>query len=232
MVGETGQQSSVPTHVAIIMDGNRRWANGHALPVKAGHKQGYENMVKIFDYAISLGIRYLTFYAFSTENTKRNQEEVSEIMQLAHFVADKELPKYQQRNVCVRIIGRRSEMPADLLAKIEEVEQTTGNNTGGSINIAFFYGGRAEIVDSVNALIDADKEITEENITENLYTAGQPDPELIIRTGGSPRLSNFLMWQSAYSEIYLTDTLWPDFQPTELDTAIDFLYGVKRNFGK
>jgi undecaprenyl diphosphate synthase len=232
MSEEATSKSMIPRHVAFIMDGNRRWAKKHNLPTEAGHKAGYDRFKEVVDYAFSLGVEYVTVYAFSTENWKRTESEVSGIMSLARYVANNEISKYAERNIRVNIIGHKTDLPLDLQKKIEEVESDTSGDDGGTINIAFSYGGRAEIVDAVNAAINEGLAITEETIENHLYTKGQPNPELIIRTGGSPRLSNFLMWQSVYSEIYLSDTLWPDFDGKELDKALDFYTKINRNFGR
>ena len=222
----------IPNHVAIIMDGNRRWAKRYGKSTEFGHKEGYLQFKKIVDYGFSLGIKYITVYAFSTENWKRSKEEVNGIMSLARFVANNEIKKYAGTKVRIRILGSRSDLPDDIAKKIAEVEFDTANNKDYNLNIAFSYGGRAEIINAVKSVLEEKKDLNEENVSKKMYTFGQPDPDLIIRTGGSPRLSNFLMWQSAYSEIYFTDTLWPEFDNSEFDKAIDFYKNIKRNFGR
>ena len=222
----------IPNHVAIIMDGNRRWAKRYGKSTEFGHKEGYLQFKKIVDYGFSLGIKYITVYAFSTVNWKRSKEEVNGIMSLARFVANNEIKKYAGTKVRIRILGSRSDLPDDIAKKIAEVEFDTANNKDYNLNIAFSYGGRAEIINAVKSVLEEKKDLNEENVSKKMYTFGQPDPDLIIRTGGSPRLSNFLMWQSAYSEIYFTDTLWPEFDNSEFDKAIDFYKNIKRNFGR
>jgi undecaprenyl diphosphate synthase len=221
-----------PTHVAIIMDGNRRWATQRGLAVELGHREGFKRFKEIADYAFDLGIKYLTFYAFSTENWRRTKEEVSGLMSLARFVIEKELPKYKDRDTRVRVIGHRADWPADIAEKIAVVEHDTANHKANNLNIAFSYGGQTEIVEAVKTIIEAGEEVSVYSISRHVYTAGQPNPDMVIRTGGQPRLSNFLMWQSGYSEIYLSDTLWPDFSKKEFDNAITFYHNIKRNFGK
>jgi undecaprenyl diphosphate synthase len=225
-------ENNLPNHVAIIMDGNRRWAKKEGKPTALGHKAGYENFKDIADYCFSLGIKYVTVYAFSTENWKRSQEEVDIIMNLARYVMNNEIDRYKDSDTRVRIIGHKEDYPKDIADKIEEVENSTKDTKGNNVNIAFSYGGHQEVIDAIQSIQVKGEEITEEAISSNLYTAGQPNPELIIRTGGQPRLSNFLMWQSAYSEIYFTDTLWPDFSKQEMDKALEFYKNIKRNFGK
>jgi undecaprenyl diphosphate synthase len=222
-----------PKHIAIIMDGNRRWAKNKGLAPLMGHKKGYERFKEIADYCIEIGIRHLTVYAFSTENWKRSEDEVKGLMDLLRFGIKTEQKRLASKDFQIKVIGRKSDLPQDIQEAIYEVEKNTAGNTSGVLNIAISYGGKAEVVDAVNEALKAGAtEITENIITENLYTLGQPDPDLIIRTGGEHRLSNFLLWQSSYAELYFTDTLWPDFSPEELDKAIEFFVKIKRNFGK
>lgn len=221
----------LPCHVAIIMDGNRRWAKERGVGTKDGHRAGFERFREIVQASFDRGIKYVTVYAFSTENWKRTDEEVGALMNLMTFAVKSEIKKYQESNVQVRIIGRRTDLPRDLQEELTKIEADTASKDGNVLNVAISYGGRAEIIDAVTKASRLG-EITEDSIANNLYTAGQPDPELIIRTGGQPRLSNFLLWQAAYSEVYFTDVLWPDFNETELDKSLAFYAKIKRNFGK
>lgn len=222
-------------HIAMIMDGNRRWAKEKGQPAIFGHQAGYKRFVEIGEICRKKGIKTFTVYAFSTENWKRTKEEVDALMGLLRFALEKEVDRLDKDNVRVRILGRREDLPNDLQESIQRAEEKTKNNTGGDLNIAVSYGGRAEIVDAVKKIVKSGvkvEDINEEMVSNNLYTTGQTDPDLVIRCGGQNRLSNFLLWQSAYSEIYFTDVLWPDFDEKELDKALDFFEKTKRNFGK
>ena len=225
----------IPTHVAIIMDGNGRWAQKRGLPRLAGHRAGTDNLRKIIEECINLGIKYLTIYAFSTENWYRPPEEVSGLMALLEHMLDKELRSLNSNGVCIRHLGHRLGINARLMQKIIDAVHTTRDNSTLVLNVAFNYGGRNELVRAVKHIIDdglsADK-IDEELIGDYLYTVGQPDPDLIIRTSGEYRISNFLVWQSAYSEWYFTSKLWPDFNKEELRRAIKFFNGRERRFGQ
>lgn len=226
--------NSLPKHVAVIMDGNRRWAKSRGKPAVSGHREGYKNFVEIGEKCRNKGINTLTVYAFSTENWKRDKDEVEGLLDLLRESIKKETNRLEKENIRLKMIGRIKDLPEDLQEAILDGEKRTKDCTGGDLNVALSYGGRAEIVDAVQKLLNSGKkidEITEESISENLYTSGQPEPDLIIRTGGTKRLSNFLMWQSAYSEVYFSDTLWPDFNEAELDKALEFYANVKRNFG-
>lgn len=222
----------LPSHVAIIMDGNRRWAEKKGLAVNEGHKAGYERFKEIVQLCFDCGVKYVTVYAFSTENWKRTDEEVGALMGLMTHAIKNEIQAYTDKNIRVNIIGRHEDLPNDLRLEIEKIEQETVGKNENTLNVAISYGGKAEIVDAVRKIEKMGEEITEKNIADNLYTKGQPNPDLVIRTGGQPRLSNFLMWQTDYSEIYFTDVLWPDFDSNELDKALSFYAKIKRNFGK
>ncbi len=214
-------------HIAFIMDGNGRWANTRGLPREYGHKRGVEVFQNVTEYCHKLGIRCVTVYAFSTENWKRPQREVESIMNLL----DEYLDKTSEENVRVCFIGDTSRLEPRLIEKIHSVEERT---KGGSsiLNVAMNYGSRAEIVRACNKLISEGKsEITEQDLNSALYTSICPDPDLIVRTGGDLRISNFLLWQAAYSELYFTDTLWPDMTEKEVDKAIADFYSRKRRFG-
>jgi len=217
------------------MDGNRRWAKKHGKPAASGHQEGYKRFKEIGDLCRKRGIKTVTVYAFSTENWKRDDEEVSNLMDLLRYALNQEIDRLDKENVRVKIIGRRDDLSKDLQDLIARGEEKTKNNDGGNLNIAISYGGREEITGAVKKIVAsgiAPEEITEETVEQNLYTAGQSDPDLVIRCGGQNRLSNFLLWQLAYAEIYFTDVLWPDFDETELNKALDFFDNIKRNFGK
>ena len=218
-------------HIAIIMDGNGRWATKRGLPRELGHKQGAVAFRKILKHCEKIGLKCLTVYAFSTENWKRPQKEVDSIMSLLEqYVAEceKDIKKY---NVHDRFIGDLSRFEDGLRERIRVIEEKTSANEF-VLNIAFNYGGRSEITRAFNRLAEAGKtEITEEDIAGELYTVEGGDPDLIIRTGGDLRISNFLLWQAAYAELYFTDTLWPDFDEDALDGAIEDFYARKRRYG-
>ena len=214
-------------HIAFIMDGNGRWANKRGMPREFGHKKGVEVFREITEYCHKIGVQCVTVYAFSTENWKRPQREVEAIMKLL----DEYLDKTSTEDVRVCFIGDKSKLDPKLIAKIDSVEERTRDGKS-TLNVAMNYGSRAEIVNACNRLIAEGKEaVTEEDIDSALYTAGCPDPDLIVRTGGDLRISNFLLWQAAYSELYFTDTLWPDMTPDDVDAAIENFYSRKRRFG-
>ena len=230
--------NNLPKHIAIIMDGNRRWAKQRGQEAKLGHKKGAETLEKLAHFANRIGIKYLTVYAFSTENWKRTEEEISALM----FLLERYLEDFTKRadmdNIKVNVIGDITRLNEKLQNKIKEIISKTETNTGLTINIAFNYGGRAEIVNTTKIIANAVKngeidieDITEETISNNLYTQGQPDPDLLIRTGGEIRTSNFLPWQIVYSEFYFTDKYWPDFGEEELIEAIKVYQTRNRRFG-
>ena len=217
-------------HIAIIMDGNGRWANKRGLPREVGHVRGAETFKKIIEYCKEIKLNVLTVYAFSTENWKRPQKEVDAIMKLlVRYVkeCEKSIRKYNFR---VRFLGDLSVFDEKLRTKIEELQRISADNKF-ILNIAFNYGGRNEIVYAANKLIKEGKEISEESMSNAMYTSHCCDPDLIIRTGGDFRISNFLLWQAAYSELYFTDVLWPDFDKNELNKAINSFYSRKRRYG-
>jgi len=208
------QNIKIPTHVGLIMDGNGRWATQRGLPRLAGHKAGVENVKPTVLAAKKFGIKYLTFYAFSTENWKRPQDEVSGIMNLLSIFIDKEVNNLHKEGVRILHIGRRERLDQGLRKKIEGAIDLTKNNTTITVQMGLDYGGRDEIAQAVRKIVAfgvTPEEVTEELISQNLYTAGIPDPDLIIRTSGEMRTSNFLIWQSAYSEWIFPETYWPDF---------------------
>ena len=232
MKGSDLTQNVLPVHVAFIMDGNRRWAKKHHLPVAMGHKKGFEAFKEVVDYAFHLGVHYVTVYAFSTENWQRESEEVTALLELLHYAIDREVDNYKSRDIRINFLGDKSSIPTELRTKIESLESDTKKCQSGSLNIAFSYGGRAEIVSAVKEILAEGESVSEESIGSHLYTAGQPDPDIVIRSGGQPRLSNFLLWQSSYSELYFTDVLWPDMDKAELDKAFSFFSNIKRTFGR
>ena len=233
--GGTGR---APAHVAIIMDGNGRWARARGLPRVAGHKRGAEAVRRTIRAAAELGIRYLTLFGFSSENWKRPADEVNDLMGLLRHYLRAELAELHQNGVRIRIIGDRSRLAPDIVTLIENAEATTAANTGLTLIVALSYGARAEIAMAVRSLARrlAAGEIAADDIGENavsasLWTSGIPDPDLIIRSSGEKRLSNFLLWQSAYAELVFVDTLWPDFGKDDLMAAIDEFHRRERRYG-
>ena len=225
-------EKKVPSHVGIIMDGNGRWANQRGKNRSYGHKHGSDNVERIVEHAFNSGIKTLTLYAFSCENWARPKEEVDELMRLLKVYFTKFIGKVIKNGIRIRVIGERDLLSSDLVSVISQAEKKSEKCSSGFLNIALNYGGRQEIVSVVNKLIKSGEEVTVENISKNLYTASDGEPDLIIRTGGELRTSNFLVFQGAYSELYFTDVLWPDFSPEELDKAIDSFSMRKRRFGK
>ena len=232
------EQDNLPKHIAIIMDGNRRWAKKRNLPVALGHKEGAKTLEKIVRYANKIGIKYITVYAFSTENWKRTEEEVNSLMTLFQNYLDDYSKRADSENIKVKIIGSRENLSNKMIDKIEKCMERTKNNTGITFNIALNYGGRDEIVAAVKEIVQKVKQneieikdITEELISSNLYTKGQPDPDLLIRTSGELRLSNFLPWQLVYTEFLFVDKYWPDFSEADLDEAISVFQKRNRKFG-
>ena len=229
---------NIPKHVAIIMDGNGRWAKERGLPRLSGHDAGMKAMKEIVKRASVLGVKHLTVYAFSTENWKRSEEEIGGIFNLLIIYVDQELKELNDNNVKVNIIGDRNALSPKVNKSIDKALNRTKNNDGLQFNIALNYGSRAEIISSVKQIakemkkqnIDPDH-IDEEMISNHLLTAGMPDPDVIIRTSGEKRLSNFLLWQAAYSEFIFTETLWPEYSPDEFDKSIIEYQGRKRRFG-
>ena len=224
-------ESKIPNHIAIIMDGNGRWAEKRGLPRTLGHKEGANALRKIQTYAGKIGVKYLTVYAFSTENWKRSKDEVDALMFLFKTYLKNEEKSIMKNNVRFLVSGRKDDVSPSLLEAIKKLEDKSKNNTGLTLNIAFNYGGRAEIVDAVNSILKSGIDnLAEEDFSKYLYN-NIPDPELLVRTSGELRISNFLLWQIAYSEIYITDALWPDFDEKELDKAIESYNGRDRRFG-
>lgn len=232
------ENSAFPAHIGIIMDGNGRWAKQRHLPRSAGHKAGAETFKTITRYAASIGLRHLTFYAFSTENWTRPREEVGALLGLFRDYLEEALRDFLEENIQVRFLGDVSAFPASLQELIADVTSVSAPKTGMILNLAMNYGGRAEILRAakgfaakVQAGQAAPEDLAEEDFSGLLYTAGQPDPDLIIRPSGELRTSNFLLWQSAYAEYVFFDILWPDFKPADLDRAIEIYAGRSRRFG-
>ncbi|WP_312060021.1 isoprenyl transferase [Anaerotignum sp.] len=228
----------LPKHIAIIMDGNGRWAAKRALPRKAGHKAGAEAFERLITEAKDIGIQHITVYAFSTENWKRSDEEVNAIMDLMRHYLKNSFQRFLKDNVRMHIIGDISRLDKDIQEQIQEVEEKSKEKDGMTVHIALNYGGRDELLRSVQKITEKAlsgqislQDITEETIEENLDTAGVPDPELLIRTSGEERISNFLLWQIAYSELYFSNVLWPDFNKKDLLEAIYYYQNRERRFG-
>ena len=236
---EEGQQPlHLPVHIGIIMDGNGRWAKKRFLPRSAGHRAGASNFRTITRYCSKIGVKYLTMYAFSTENWSRPAEEVGALMGLFKEYLEEALRDFMDENIRVRFIGDVSAFPEDLRKLIQEVEEASAPKTGMVLNLAMNYGGRAEITRAAQAFAREvaagerrPEDLTEELFSSYLYTGGQPDPDLIIRPSGEERLSNFLLWQGAYAEFVYFDILWPDFKTSDLDEAIRIYSSRQRRFG-
>lgn len=227
-------RDKLPRHIAIIMDGNGRWAGRRHLPRVEGHRAGIQSVREVLETSARLGLRVLTLYAFSVENWKRPATEVSTLMLLLRRYLRLELSTLMENNIRFNVIGRPDGLAAEIQAELGDAERHTANNTGLLFNIALNYGGRAEIVDAARAAMAAGlspEELTETRFAEFLYTKGQPDPDLLIRTSGEMRISNFLLWQIAYAEIYVTETLWPDFRRRHLLEAIVAYQKRDRRYG-
>lgn len=221
-------------HLAIIMDGNRRWAKEHGLPSLEGHRRGYNKLKQVGDWCLARGIKYFTVYAFSTENWHREKKEINYLMGLFQRALTKEIPIFMKKGIRLRVIGRRQELSERLRKAIIKAEEATKNNNKGTLNLAINYGGRLEIVEAVKKIIKkkiSPAQITDKLISENIWLAEQPDPDLIIRTSGEQRLSGFLTWQSVYSELYFVKCHWPDFSEKDLDKAINDYNNRHRRFG-
>jgi undecaprenyl diphosphate synthase len=229
----------LPEHIAIIMDGNGRWANRRSLPRVAGHKAGIGPVRSTVESCARLGIKALTLYAFSIENWKRPRTEVETLWRLLRFYLRRELADLQKNDIRLEAIGRLDALPVQVRTELEAAVEATSLNRGLQVNLAINYGGRAELVDAMNVILDEARRggklsglrIDEEMISANLYTCRTPDPDLLIRTSGEMRISNFLLWQIAYAELYITDTLWPDFGRTDLIKAILDFQKRDRRFG-
>ena len=226
---------NVPRHVAIIMDGNGRWAVARGLDVSEGHHAGYENIWRVVNDFANRGVEYLTLYAFSTENWDRPETEVNGILNLAIAVIAHEAQELHENGVRIKHLGRVDRLSPELRVELEQAVEMTAGNTGLTLGIAFDYGGRAEIVQAAKRMVEetvSPDEVNEQKFSEFLYTSDMPDVDLLIRTGGDFRISNFLLWQTAYSEFYSSETWWPDFFGERIDEAFDAFNERKRRFGK
>ncbi|KSV60659.1 isoprenyl transferase [Acetivibrio ethanolgignens] len=231
-------EKRIPTHIAIILDGNGRWAKKRGLPRNVGHAQGSRAVEKICQAAYDMGVKYLTVYAFSTENWSRPQEEVDALMKLLSSYLKDCLKTSKKNNMKVRVLGDITALDTELQKKIKELESVSSENTGLNFQVALNYGSRDEILRAVKKILTdyedgriTKEELDEEGFSDYLDTAGIPDPDLLIRTSGELRLSNYLLWQLAYTEFYFTDVLWPDFDKKELEKAIDYYNKRERRFG-
>jgi len=232
----------IPKHIGFIMDGNRRWAKARNLPTLEGHRQGYELVKKIGPWCLSRGVKFLTLFAFSTENWKRGQDEVGYLMELLMIAITRDLDILIKDDIRLKVIGRRADLSDKLQKAISDAEEKTKNNSSGTMQLAVSYGGRDEIIRAAQAAVassghpgerrDPALEITEDSISQHLDTAGIPDPDLVIRTSGEQRLSGFLLWQSAYSELLFLEKHWPDFNEFDLDAAIAWYSDRDRRYGK
>jgi undecaprenyl diphosphate synthase len=238
-LAESLDPKRLPAHIAVIMDGNGRWARLRNLPRAAGHKAGVEPVRQTVETCARLGVKHLTMYAFSSENWKRPRTEVDTLWRLLRLYLSKELPQLLRNNIRLVAIGRLDGLPEHVQRELAQGVEATAGNNGLQVNLAINYGSRAEIVDAVNRSLSEARErgaldslvIDEDDISKRLYTAGAPDPDLLIRTSGEMRISNFLLWQIAYAELYVTETLWPDFTRTELLKALLDYQGRDRRFG-
>lgn len=225
-------EKRVPQHIAIIMDGNGRWAKSKGMPRLYGHREGVKTVRKILKKAQSMGVNYLTLYAFSTENWKRPKVEVEGLMKLFKEYLKKERKELDKNGVKLLFSGSREGISQELLKEMDESSNFLSSNSGITLNVAFNYGGRREIVDAVKKIVaSGETEISEEKFREYLYRPEIPDPELVIRTSGEFRISNFLLWETAYSEFYITDKMWPEFQEKDFEDAVEFFQKRDRRFG-
>ncbi len=225
-------ERDVPRHVAVIMDGNGRWAKKRLLPRGAGHRAGMNRMIGLAEHVFDRGIRYLTLFALSTENLSRPREELEGLYALFREYFPRNARTLREKGICLRVIGDRSLLPGDVVSLIEAGEALTAQGERGMLLLAIGYGGRQDILHAVNEAVRRGKEVTLEGFSAMLSTGGVPDPDLVIRTGRELRISNFLLWQSAYSELYFTDVLFPDFSDREMDKAIEAYACRERRFGK
>ena len=223
--------ANLPNHIAIILDGNGRWAKKRGLPRNLGHRQGVETLVKIVRYCSDIGIKHLTVYAFSTENWNRPEQEVNYLMGLLQEYFKGLEKKLKDRNIKLKVIGEKNRLSEKLIKIIEDVQENTKNNTGMIFNIAFNYGSKDEMINAFQKMQNDNVLITKENFEKYLYTSESGNVDLLIRTSGEQRISNFLLWQIAYAEFYFTDCYWPDFKEKELDKALEVYQNRDRRFG-
>lgn len=229
--------SEIPEHVGLILDGNRRWAKDKGLPALEGHRAGYKNLETIGDAAWSRGVKYLSAYVFSTENWNRSKKEVDYLMDMlvSIVLGSKEINKLDKKGIKILFVGSKTNLPSKVLKAMKKAEAQTTNNTSGALALHFNYGGRQELVDAVKAIVEkgvSSGEIDKELISSNIYNSELPDADLIIRTSGEQRLSNFMMWRSAYSELYFTDKKWPEFTEADLEEALTEYASRQRRHGK
>ena len=225
----------VPHHVAIIMDGNARWAQKNGVGVSQGHRAGYENIARVTRFLADRGVREITLFAFSTENWRRPEDEVNDLMELAFEAIERGVDEFHANGVRLRHVGYERRLPNEMLRNIKAAERLTKDNSTIALNLAFDYGGRHEIVNAVKTIVEKGlppEDIDEALIERHLFTRGIPDPDIIIRTGGEFRISNFMIWQSAYAEFYSSSALWPEFGETEIDEAIRAYSQRQRRFGQ
>ncbi len=228
----------LPSHIAIIMDGNRRWAKQNGLKTLMGHKKGADTVRRLMDYALGYGIEYVTFFAFSSENWSRKAEEVNYLMDLFHHYLRTELKSFMENDICVRFIGERTDLSADIVHLVEEIEEKTKDNQTITLIFAINYGARKEILEATKSIahkvqqgeISLD-DISEEHLQQHLYTPDIPDPDLLIRTSGEQRVSNFLLWQLAYTEFVFLDIAWPDFSEQDFLSSLHIYENRQRRFG-
>lgn len=227
--------TDIPKHIGIIMDGNRRWAKARGVTAQQGHLEGQKNVRRIAKAAFESDVEYVTVYAFSTENWQRAQDEVQYLMRLLVKGLEKYIDEMHDAGIRVQFLGERGTLNKNILQAIEGAEQKTAANQKGTLAVCFNYGGQQEIVSAVQEIVSTGvvaEEISDELITKHLYTPSIPPIDLVIRTSGEQRLSNFMLWRTAYSELYFTDTYWPDFSPEDLQTAVNEYQRRKRRFGK
>ena len=225
-------ETKIPRHIAIIMDGNGRWAKKRLMPRSFGHKKGMERMIGLMERAFDLGVSYITVYALSTENLKRPKDELEGLFNLIRNHFKENMQKVLRRGVGLRVIGETELLPADVQQILRESEAETAQFTDKCVNIALCYGSRAELVRATNIAVEKGEKVTEQTLSALLYTHGQPDPDLVIRTGKEIRLSNFLLWQSAYAELYFTKKMFPEFSDKDLEKAFAWYSSRTRRFGK
>ena len=225
-------ENELPRHIAVIMDGNGRWAKKRLLPRAAGHRAGMNRMIGLAEHIFDRGVKYCTLFALSTENLSRPREELNGLYALFREYFPNNARTLAQKSICLRVIGDRTLLPADIVALIEDGERATAGGERGTLQLAIGYGGRQDILNAVNEAVRLGKTLTQEEFSALLSTGGIPDPDLLIRTGKELRISNFLLWQAAYAELYFTDVLFPDFSDRELDKAIEAYSRRERRFGK
>lgn len=226
----------IPLHIGFIMDGNRRWAKERGLPSFEGHRAGLNNGVyKVLDECHKRGVKHVTLFAFSTENWNRSKEEIDYLIRLFRNMINDKLQELHEKNIRLNFIGHLTDWPKKMQSEMKRAMDLTSNNTGMTVNVALSYGGRAEIVDAAKRIVAEGlkpEEITEKKFAEYIYEAGQPDPDIIVRTSGEQRISGFMLWQSAYAEFYFTNKYWPDFDEAEVDKVITEYNRRERRFGK